>query len=69
VLTITDIDALLSRALVQVATGKMEPGIANAMAGLARALITVKESGEVSQQIAGLQEAVAAINQGGRRVA
>lgn len=72
VMDLDDVAGLLSLSMRKVATGTMEPSVGTALGAMARALITVRESGEVTQQIAELQEAIAAINgqdTGMRRIA
>ena len=58
-----EIGGLLSVTLTNVIGGKVEPGVANAAANLARAIVAVKEASEVEERIAALE---AALEQGGR---
>jgi hypothetical protein len=57
VLSIADIDGLLCRSLVMVAGGKMEPGPANALAGLAKAITAIRTSGELERRLEELEAA------------
>jgi hypothetical protein len=61
VLSPTELQGLLSKALRDVLTGKLEPGPANAAGGLARALVTIKESADLEERLAAL-EAAAGLN-------
>jgi hypothetical protein len=56
---------VLSVALKKVAVGQMEPGSANALANLARALVATQQAGDVEMRLAEL-EAVAGIPERGR---
>jgi hypothetical protein len=53
----TELQGLLSKALRDVLTGKLEPGPANAAGGLARALVTIRESAELEQRLSELERA------------
>jgi hypothetical protein len=55
-LTIDDLDALLCRALVQVAGGKMEPGVGTSMAGIARTIVVIRTAGELERRIESLEQ-------------
>jgi len=55
VLTINDLDALLCRALVQVAGGKMEPGVGSAMSVIARTITTIRSTGELERRLEELE--------------
>ena len=55
--TLLDVQGALLRALAAVEAGELEPARANAMAGLARALVTVTEYATLEQRIAALEEA------------
>jgi hypothetical protein len=56
-LSINDLDALLCRALVQVAAGKLEPSIGNAMATIAKTVTTIRSSGEFERRLEQLERA------------
>ena len=53
---------LLSIALQDVLAGRLEPGVASAAAGLARAIVSVRESTELEERLAEL-EARAGVNE------
>jgi len=59
VLTIDDLDALLCRALVHVAGGRMEPGIGTSMAGIARTITTIRSTGELERRLEELERQAA----------
>jgi len=59
VLTINDLDALLCRALVQVAGGKMEPGVGTSMATIAKTITTIRSTGELERRIEELERQAA----------
>ncbi len=54
-LTMPEVSGLLSIALRNVATGKMEPGPANALANLARALVATQQAGDLETRLAELE--------------
>ena len=58
VLTINDLDGLLCRALVQVAAGKMEPGVGSAMATIAKTITTIRTTGDFEKRLQELEQAV-----------
>jgi hypothetical protein len=58
-LTIDDLDALLCRALVQVAGGHLEPGVGTSMAGIARTITTIRSTGELERRIEELERQAA----------
>lgn len=57
VLTPREIEGVLSRVLVRVATQQLHPAIGTSVAAIARALIAVKESSEIEQRLAALEAA------------
>ncbi len=57
VLSIDDLDALLCRALVQVAGGKMEPGVGSAMAGIAKTIAGIRSTGDFEKRLEELEQA------------
>jgi len=57
VLTINDLDGLLCRALVQVAAGKMEPGVGSSMAGIAKTVVAIRTAGELERRLEELERA------------
>jgi hypothetical protein len=57
VLTVNDLDALLCRALVQVAAGKLEPGVGSAMAGIAKTVVGIRTAGELERRLEELERA------------
>jgi len=57
VLTPVELQGLLSKALRDVLMGQLEPGIANAAAGLSRALVTIRESAELEERLSALEAA------------
>ncbi len=63
-LTLQEVQGLLSVALKGVLTGRIEPGIANASANVARAIAAVAQAGEIEERIAALE---AAAQIGGKR--
>ncbi len=52
-----EVQAILGRVLKDVVGGKIEPGVATAAAGVARALIAVREATEVEERLAALEAA------------
>lgn len=54
-LTLPEVSGLLSIALRNVATGKMEPEPANALANLARAIVATQQAGDVEARLAELE--------------
>ena len=57
VLTPLELQAVLSSSIAKVLGGGIEPGVANAVAGLARALISAREATEVEERLAALEAA------------
>ncbi len=57
VLTVHDLDALLCRALVQVAAGKLEPNVGSAMAGIAKTVVGIRQTGELERRLEELERA------------
>ena len=57
VLTINDLDGLLCRALVQVAAGKMEPGVGSSMAGIAKTVVAIRQASELERRLEELERA------------
>jgi len=55
-LMMPEVSGLLSRAMRKVEAGTMEPGVATAMATLARALVATVEAGDVEERLAELEE-------------
>ena len=64
VLTLPEVSGLLSIALRKVATGTMEPGPANALANLARALVATQQAGELADRLTALEEAAGITDRG-----
>ncbi len=58
VMSIDDLDALLCRALVQVAGGKMEPGVGSAMATIAKTITTIRTTGDFEKRLQELEQTV-----------
>ncbi len=56
-LTLAEVQGLLSVALKGVLAGRIEPGIANASANVARAIAAVAQAGEIEDRIAALEQA------------
>ncbi len=56
-MSIDDIDAVLCRALVQVATGRMEPNIGSSMATIAKTITTIRTAGELEKRLDVLERA------------
>lgn len=54
-----EIEGLLSRGMVQVATGKMTPGMLSAIAAGARAYVAVHEAGAVEERLSSIEAALA----------
>ncbi len=52
---LSDLPGVLYRALHKVESGALEPGVANSMAGLARAIVTVQQAHELEDRIAALE--------------
>ena len=59
VLSIDDLDALLCSALVQVAGGRLEPGVGSAMATLAKTVVAIRTAGELERRLEELERAAA----------
>ena len=57
VLSIDDLDALLCRALVQVAAGKIEPGVGSAVATIAKTITGIRTAGELERRLEELERA------------
>jgi hypothetical protein len=57
VLTINDLDGLLCRALVQVAGGRMEPGVGSSMAGIAKTVVAIRQASELERRLEELERA------------
>jgi len=57
VMSITDLDGMLCRALVQVASGRMEPGIGTSMAGIAKTIVGIRATGELERRLEELERA------------
>jgi hypothetical protein len=66
VLSPSDIQGLLGATLRAVIAGRIEPGIGNAAANLARALIAVREATEIETRLAALEEQAGRQGQNGR---
>ncbi len=58
VLTINDLDGLLCRALVQVAAGKMEPGVGSSMAGIAKTVVAIRQASDFEKRLQELEQTV-----------
>jgi hypothetical protein len=58
-MTLRDVQALLCRALRQVERGGLEPGPANAMSSLARAIAAVAQAGDLEERLTALEAAAA----------
>ncbi len=58
VLTINDLDGLLCRALVQVAAGKVEPGVGSAMATIAKTIVGIRSVSDFEKRLQELEQAV-----------
>ncbi len=56
-LTLQEVQGLLSVALKGVLTGRIEPGVANASASVARAIAALVQVGEMEARISALEEA------------
>ncbi len=56
-LTLQEVQGLLSVALKGVLAGRIEPGIANASANVARAIAAVAQAGEIEERITALEAA------------
>ncbi len=62
----SDIQGILGDTLRAVIAGTLEPGVGNAAANIARALIAVRESTDVETRLAALEEQAARQGQKGR---
>lgn len=60
VMSIGDLDALLCRALIQVAGGKMEPGVGSSMAGIAKTIVAIRTASDFEQRLTRLEESAGA---------
>ncbi|MDP9472346.1 MAG: hypothetical protein M3Q71_17035 [Chloroflexota bacterium] len=56
-LSLTEVQAFLSYTLKATLAGKVEPGVANAVANVARTMTTVGQAGEVEERIRELEAA------------
>lgn len=56
VLTPRDLQGLLGATLKGVLVGRIEPGVANAAANLGRTLMTIRETADLEERIAALEE-------------
>ena len=65
-LTPAEIGGMLSITLTNVIAGKTEPGVANAAANLARAIVAVREASEVEERIEALESALGQTETGRR---
>ncbi len=54
-LSIPEVTGLLSVAMKKVATGTMEPGVGNALANLARAIVATQQAGDLEARVAELE--------------
>jgi hypothetical protein len=57
VLSPLELQGLLSKAIRDVLSGKLEPGPANAAGGLARALVSIREASGLEERLAALEQA------------
>lgn len=57
-LTAPEVEALLGKALGDVLEGKIKPGVAIAAATLARAIVVVREAGEIEERLEALERAM-----------
>ncbi len=55
VMTINDLDALLCTSLAKVATGRMEPNVGSAVAGIARTIVTIRTASDLEKRIETLE--------------
>ena len=58
VLTINDLDGLLCRALVQVAAGRLEPGVGSSMAGIAKTIVAIRQASDFEKRLQELEQTV-----------
>ncbi len=56
-LTLHEVQAFLSYTLKATLAGKVEPGVANAVANIARTMTTVAQAGEIEERIRELEHA------------
>ncbi len=56
-LSLTEVQAFLSYTLKATLAGKVEPGVANAVANVARTMTTVVQAGQMEERIRTLEEA------------
>ncbi len=57
VMSIADLDGLLCRALIQVAGGKLDPGVGSSMATIAKTVVAIRTSGELEKRLDALEQA------------
>jgi hypothetical protein len=55
VMSIGDIDAVLCLALKKVVVGTMPPGVGGAMAGIAKAVVTIRTAGDLERRLEALE--------------
>src|SRR3954468_20727186 len=57
VLTTQDLEGVLSKAIRDVLAGTLEPGPANAAAGLSKALVAIREASDLEKRLSALEQA------------
>ena len=66
-MSLEEVRGALSVALKGVLGGRLEPGVANAVAALGRALVTVTEASDLEKRIGELEAAAGIVRLGGKR--
>lgn len=55
-LSMTQVGGLLSRTLTKLETGEMQPGVATAMASVAKALVSIRDAGDLEERLSELEQ-------------
>lgn len=66
---VAEITAVLTRAMRRLEAGKIEPGIATSLAGVAKALVSIRQAGEIEERIAELEARAGIVRLADRRMA
>lgn len=68
-LTMSEIGGLLSRTLTKLETGDIQPNVATAMAGVAKALVAIRDAGEIEERLTELEARLGIVDIDRRRTA
>ena len=64
-----EITATLTRTLRRLEAGKIEPGVATALAGVAKALVSIRQAGEIEERVRELETRAGIVRLEDRRLA